>query len=172
MTDDSDDPLEHADVGTTATIRRTRTLHAIDSIPSVYVGSDRMRSDVEIVDLELVGEGPEAEIDVTWEGEVVKRLPLGWDRHAETATDEQPSRGRRWRRTVRSYLPLPLTVLVAGALSIVVTNSALAELTINGDPVSPISPITATLLTVSLTVLAVAVQVLLSRPAEPRPTTA
>lgn len=136
-----DDPLEHADIGTTHTIRKSKTLHSINYTPDEFFGSDRFPDHIDIVDVELVETddmscGPD--IKITWEGDVTKRLPRRWDYHAEPVTDAERKQARRvkWaRRLITPAITLG-TVVFAVFLATEVTRRAAGQMTINGEAVA------------------------------------
>lgn len=140
MTDE--DPLRHADVGETKTIRQQKTLHGINFEPDVFYGSDRF-GDARIVDVEILEDdrdGYADDVRITWEGEITKRLPERWDYCRQPRTDAERSAARRkkWIRRITRAAPLMFGVLLAVAIGTAVMGG-LADVTVNGDPLVALS---------------------------------
>lgn len=137
MQSDEDDPLRHADVGETKTVRESKYFHGINYEPRVFHGSDRQGRS-EIVDVEIVqNEHGEHDFKVTWEGDLTKRLPRNWDQANEPLTAEQERRARR-----RKWLGRIVTagvILLPFGIAILATDAFMhlffGEVTVNGEPV-------------------------------------
>jgi len=135
---DEIDPLEHAALGETVTVRKSKTLHSINFTPDEYFGSDRFPDHIEIVDVELVdSDGAEAkDIRVTWEGEVTKQLPLHWDYHREpvTAAEKREARRKRWMKRLGGVAPVAIMFGLVGVVSVTVMDELAGSMTIDGEP--------------------------------------
>jgi len=135
MSSKDDDPLRHADVGETVTVRESKILHSINGKPDVFWGTDRQtNSEVEIAELELTDDG---DIRVTWEAEMTKRLPRNWDYCEEPLTEEEAKKERRKSllEAVGKAIPHAIALSLIGAVTVFVFNAFPAEMIINGEPV-------------------------------------
>jgi len=154
----ADDPLQHADVGETRTIRREEIIDCW--APDVYYGSDREHlTQPDVADVELVetADGDYNNVRIVWEGEVQKQLARNWDQCDEPRTPAEERAARRRRllagavRAVSLVLPLAVVLGVGHAA----TSALAGEVTINGEPMvaDPVVTITATALVIIIAVI-------------------
>lgn len=130
------DEVRHMDVGETRTVTDTQTykLYA----PDVYFGSDRDAGEIDVENIEVVEperEGDFPDIEVTWNADVTKQLGRRWD---EQHREEQVGYKRTW---IDEFVPLVITVSIAGVVGLFAAkllNTALAGMTINGEPMGPV----------------------------------
>lgn len=141
MSDDQD-PLEGADVGETRTVRRSKTLHGINMEPMEFFGTDR-QADIRVADLELVedDEGDLHDVEITWEADLTKNLPRRWDRCTEPRTEgeEKQARRRKWLNRISRASAVILPLVVSYAIGIHVVEGAFENITINGEPMGPVT---------------------------------
>lgn len=134
----SDDPLEHADIGTTKTIRREKTLYSINYTPDIYFGHDRFVADDDLdpVDAWVDDDG---DIRVAWEAPVTKRLPRRWNRTPtqEPPTSEPTGSGRR--RFLKHAAILLGTMVPIMYVALQLTNRLTRNMTINSEPIGPLT---------------------------------
>lgn len=137
------DPLRHADIGETTTVQKTVTLHSINYTPSEFFGDDRFSSDID-ADVEVLdGDGDGPDIQITWTGDITKRLPRNWDHHTEPVTDTEHREARRqkWQQLIVSVGVILAPILVSAAIATWVTNRLMENLTINGNPMRTTTPV-------------------------------
>jgi len=114
----NDDPLEDAAVGETRTVTHEQVYHGVDHEPRAFRGTDRAGA-ASIRDVEIVERDDAADdLRVTWDGDVTKTLPRGWDDHTRVPDDE--SRSRQWLGTAARIL---FSVAVTGLVTIAVMNT-------------------------------------------------
>lgn len=143
MTDESSDPLKNADIGETARVRKSKTLYGIDYTPREFFGDDRITADISIVDVELLDNDDGAEdIRITWEGDVMKRLPRRWDYHAEplTETENRQARRQKWKRRLGQAIAVVVPLGFSFFIAMRVMEQLAGKMTINGESVTPPSP--------------------------------
>lgn len=161
MTDDTDDPLDGADVGETRTVRRSTTLHGIDMEPQEFWGSDRL-ADRRIADAEVVenSEGDPIDVALTWEADLTKTLPPRWDycRDPRTEEEEAAARRKKWLGRSKKAVGFAVVPLVAWLPAMWFTSQLTQNMTINGQPIGPVGP---TEVVISLAILAIAIVVTL-----------
>jgi hypothetical protein len=97
MADDQDDPLAGADVGETREIEVTDRQSLTDTEPTEFWGSDRLGGTDEVEAEMVVDENGERWLDVTYRGEVTKRLPRRWDSRRPDAVVDSYKRASKWR---------------------------------------------------------------------------
>lgn len=139
----SEDPLEHADIGETKTVHHTKTIRLINYTPDVYFGGDRIIDNLEVDDVKLVeADDGGKDIEVTWEGDVTKRLPRNWDKHNVPITEKEKKAARLKKWKQRLAVPV-ITLLGMGASTLVafqIMNTVAGEIVINGEPLPPPTP--------------------------------
>lgn len=150
MTEQYDDPLRHADVGETVTVRRSVDLHTAEVKPSVFYGTDRF-GDGEVDAIKVAEDeyGDEV-VRIAFKGDLTKALPPRWDHVNEPLTDSarRSERRRRWGLRLAKWGSMALVFAVAGAIAHYVMQG-LTDLTINGEPMQPLTlPETAGLIAV------------------------
>lgn len=135
---DNTDPLDGADIGETRTVRESVELYSIDFQPDVFRGSDRMGRP-EIAETEVItDELGDQKLVVTFEGDMVKRLPQRWDYHREPVTESEKAthRRRKWARKALRVAgvvgPVLLTLFIANQVMVRVSSVTMA-----GAEVSP-----------------------------------
>ena len=160
MTDD--DPTRHMDLGETKTITTEKTLHGINFAPNEYFGSgvqsDNIRvSDVKVVEPEREGDLPN--IKTTWSAEVTKQLGRRWDEHDEPVTDTERKQARRrqWLQRWSTFAVTGVILALTTVISTRVMNTALGQMTINGEPMT--APTTGEMLPLVLVVFVLAAMI-------------
>lgn len=134
------DPLDGADVGQTETVRETVEMSVWDMTPCVYYGDDR-RSDVTLEDVEVVGDGDNERVVLTYSGEVTKVLPRNWDYSREPLTESEARSQRRKKLLAKAagVVSVLVPVVMATWISAHIMRAVAGEFTINGQPMPAIS---------------------------------
>jgi len=137
----SDDPLDGADVGETATVSRTVELRGVDYGPGEAFASDRMHGDLKVASVDVVERDEYESVEVTFETEVTKILPRRWDRRVAPVTDSERRQARRqkWLASASKLAAFVIPTIVSVAVGLHVINNL--AMTVNGEMVSAPDPI-------------------------------
>jgi len=128
-----EDPLRHADVGETKTVRESVQLHTINYEPDVYHGSDRL-GEANIENIEIVeNEFGDEDIKITFEADLVKTVPDRWDERVGAALEtDDPSHKQRLLSVLSSAVVVGFPVLLSWLVGVMVL-SEVSGLTLDGE---------------------------------------
>jgi hypothetical protein len=149
MSDDRSEigPLDGADIGTRESIETAEFRHC--RLPDELHGDDRSVEDLDVEAAITTTHDGWVDLQLTWEGEAVKRLPRNWDYHAEPVTEAEKrhARRQRWGRVIGKALAFAIPAVLSMAVATRAVQELSQSMTVNGQSVTE-PTLASTLLTV------------------------